>query len=112
MWALLSPSPSFNNCWGAFRDYWLSQSIARQRQIYYTIREQKRRGEYIKENPLFAIQDCNPKPVNWNGKLGIADKMKEEKMVSAKYHGSYGVYTSFEAVLFEMTDIKPLNYVE
>ena len=38
--------------------------------------------------------------------------MKSEKMVSAKYKPSakYGVYTLKEARLFEMTDIKPLNY--
>ena len=35
--------------------------------------------------------------------------IKKEKMVIAKYKGSYGTYTAFEARLFEMTDVKPLN---
>ena len=110
MWDLLAPSPSFKNCWEAFRDYWCSLSLAKQRQIYYTLREQKNRGEYIKENPLFAIQDCNPQPTNWNGRQGINDMIKTEKMVIAKYKDRYGSYTLFEARLFEMTDIKPLNF--
>ena len=109
MWELLTPSPSYNNCWGAFRDYWHRQTPARQRQLYWYLREQKRHGEYIKENPLFAIQDCNPQPVNWNGRSGINKMMKTEKMVSAKYQGKYGTYTVGMAKLFEMTDVKPLN---
>lgn len=109
MWNLLAPSPSFNNCWEAFRDYWHRQSLARQRQLYWYFREAKKRGEYIKENPLFAIQDCNPKPTNWNGREGINNMMKTEKMVIAKYQGSYGTYTAGIAKLFEMTDVKPLN---
>ena len=110
MWKLLSPSPAFSNCWASFRDYWNSLTLARQRQIYWCLREQKRRGEFIKENPLFAIQDCNPQPTNWNGRQGINDMMKKEKMVIAKHQGSYGTYSLGVALLFEMTDIKPLNF--
>lgn len=109
MWDLLAPSPEFKNCWPAFREYWHRQTLARQRQIYYTLREQKKRGEYIKSNPLFAIQDCNPQPTNWNGRQGINEMMKTAKMVIAKYNGSYGTYTAFEAWLFEMTDVKKAN---
>lgn len=109
MWRLLDPPPSFNNCWSAFRNYWYLQTLARQRQLYWYLREQKRRGENIKENPLFAIQDCHPQPTNWNGRQGINELMKTEKMVIAKYGDTYGTYTAFEARLFEMTDIKPLN---
>ena len=109
MWNLLSPSPAFNNCWNSFRAYWNTLTAARQRQIYWFLREQKRHGEFIKENPLFAIQDCNPQPVNWNGRNGINDQMKTQKMVIAKYNGSYGTYTAGVARLFEMTDVKPLN---
>ena len=110
MWNLLTPSPEFNNCWPAFRDYWYRQSLTRQRQIYYTLREQKKRGDYIKGNPLFAIQDCAPQPTNWNGKEGVNQMMKNEKMVIAKYGSSYGTYTALEAKLFDMTDVKPLNF--
>ena len=109
MWNLLSPSPSFNNCKESFLAYWRTLTLAKQHQIYYTLREQKKRGEPIKENPLFAIQDCTPVPTNWNGRPGVNNMIKNTKMVSAKYGEKYGVYTRDEAVIFEMKDVKPLN---
>ena len=36
--------------------------------------------------------------------------MKETKMVRAKHTGSYGIYTLDEARVWQMTDIKPLNF--
>ena len=108
VWALVGTN-AYEDRKGACRSYWNSLSLAKQRQIYYTIREQKRRGEYVKENPLFAIQDCSPQPTNWNGKDGINKMIKSTKMVIAKYGSVYGTYTAFEAKLFEMTDVKPLN---
>jgi len=38
--------------------------------------------------------------------------MKTERMVSTEFKAGarYGVYTKFEADLFEMEDIKPLNF--
>lgn len=109
LWKLLSPRPEFLDREESCRAYWNTLTLARQRQIYYTLREQKRRGEPIKENPRFAIEDCVPVPTNWNGRNGINEKMKTEKMVIAKYKASYGTYTLQEAQLFEMSEIKPLN---
>ena len=109
LWNLLQPRREFQDrkevCW----NYWNTLTLARQRQIYYTLREQKRRGDPIKENPLFAIQDCTPVPTNWNGRPGINDMIKTTKMVSAKFGDKYGVYTAQEAQIFEMKDVKPLN---
>lgn len=113
MWELLAPQGDFNNqaMWNSCRNYWNALSIQRQRQIYYTIREQKKHGEHVKDNPLFALQDCTPVPTNWNGRPGVNEMMKTTKMVIAKYKASskYGTYTLAEAKLFEMTDVKPLN---
>ena len=116
VWALIDPqdevyrsNESYNRCVA----YWNALSLQRQRQIYWALREQKRRGEPFKENPYYVISDCVPIPTNWNGRRGVNDLMKSQtKMVSAKYKASakYGIYTLFEAQLFEMTDIKPLNY--
>ena len=104
--------PEYQNAIGSARCYWDTLTLAKQRQIYWQLREDKRHGIAIKDNPRFAIEDCTPVPTNWNGRQGINEKMKSEKMVSAKYKPSakYGVYTLTEAQLFEMTDIKPLNY--
>ena len=109
MWELLSPDPSFNNVKESFLAYWRTLTLAKQHQIYYTLREQKKNRIPIKEHPLYAIQDCQPRPTNWNGKEGINEMMKTTKMVIAKYAGSYGTYTRQEATIFEMTNVKPLN---
>ena len=110
LWELISPSPSFDNVKESFRSYVRSLKIAKVRQIYWFLREQKRRGEPLKENPLYVVQDCNPQPTNWNGKPGINDLMKQAKMVIAKHDGLYGTYSLEQARLFEMTDVKPLNF--
>lgn len=92
------------------KEFWDSLSINRQRQIYYTLGWKKKRGVPIDEDPLYALKDCHPVPTNWNGRQGINDLMKTEKMVSAKYGEKYGIYTALEAKIFEMTDVKPLNF--
>ena len=101
--------PEYATRIGAARAYWNTLTLARQRQIYYTLGWQKKRGEPIEENPLFAIQDCTPVPTNWNGRVGINDMIKTTKMVSAKYGDKYGIYTAQEAAIFELKEIKPLN---
>ena len=102
--------PEYREWIGSARAYWNTLGLMRQRQIFYTLREQKRRGETIKDNPRFAIEDCVPIPTNWNGRQGINERMKNEKMVIAKYGSSYGSYTLLEAWLFEMTNATAANF--
>ena len=113
VWALLNPQGKYRNrqIWERCIKYWNSLSLQRQRQIYYTLRKQLRRGEELDANPIFCIKDCVPLPENWNGRAGVNDMLKKCKMVSARWPdgGKYGVYTLQEARLFEMKDIKPLN---
>ena len=108
VWALVG-TPAYEDRKSACRNYWNTLTLARQRQIYWFLREQKRRGEYVKENPLFAIQDCIPAPINYNGSRQLDELMKTTKMVIAKYGDSYGTFTALEARIFEMTDVKQLN---
>ena len=110
MWDRLNPRPEFRDRFNAACRYWNTLTIERQRQIYYDIDCRLNRGEEIAPNPLFAIQDATPAPFNWNGQQGIKDMMKKEKMVSARYYDKYGIYTLKEAKIFEMEDIKPLNF--
>ena len=113
LYDILAPvKPEYKDAIGSARAYWNSLTLQRQRQIYWQLREDKRHGVAIKENPRFAIEDCHPVPNNWNGRSGINEMMKSERMVSAKYKASskYGIYTLKEAKLFEMEDIKPLNF--
>ena len=110
VWELLAPSGQYESRKDACRALWNALTLQRQRLIYATLREQKRRGESIDENPYFAINNCHPVPTNWNGKPGVNDLIKSgEKMVIAKYCASYGTYTLREAQLFGMTDLRPLN---
>lgn len=102
--------PKYADSIGNARVYWNGLSLARQRQIYFTLLDMKKKGQYIKENPRFAIEDCTPVPENWNGREGVNMMMKTHFMVRAKYSQTYGVYRAFEAFLFQMTNIKPLNF--
>ena len=107
LWELLSPSSEYADRKQACRGYWNALSLQRQRQIYYTLREQKRKGIPIDPNPYFALYNCNPAPTNLNKTSSVETYLKEgKKLVTAKYGGMYGIYTKAEAELFEMQDIK------
>ena len=84
IWRLLSPSGEYVSRKDACRALWGALSVTKQRQIYWYLREAKKRGEQLDENPYFAINNCNPQPVNWNGRNGINDQMKTQKMVIAQ----------------------------
>ena len=109
LWELLSPNPGFANVKDRCETYWNTLSLQKRRQIYWCLKKMKAEGEPIKEHPLYAIQDCNPRPTNWNGKPGINEMLKKEKMVIAFYDGRYGTFTKKEAELFEMENPRPLN---
>ena len=93
-------------------DVWNGLSLIDQRKLYLYLLYRRWRGIDIYGEPYFIIHNCHPVPFNWNGVAGVNTLMKQGKMVIAKYNGSYGTYTRDEAMVYEMTDIKPLNYVE
>ena len=110
LWALLAPKDEFRDLYPICRRRWEDTLTYRQQQqIYWFLREKKRRKETIYENPLYAITYCYPRPYNWNGKPGIDDQFKREKMVSACYKGDFGIYPKNVADYFEMTHVTPLN---
>ena len=111
LWALLAPKDEFLGLKDICRRRWEEQLTFRQQQrIYWFLREKKRKKEKLYENPLYAITYCYPKPYNWNGKQGLDNQLKKEKMVSAFYNGSFGIYPKNVADYFEMTHITPLNF--
>ena len=109
MWKLLEPAAEFNDLYTLCMKRWNMMSYRSQQQVYWFIREKKRRGETIYKNPLFALTYTRPFPNDWNGKPGIGQMMAQHKMVSACYNGNFGIYTQLEATIFEMTHVKPLN---
>ena len=120
---VLAKRQSFSHMWDllevkeAFRGYrkecmvtWNRLSYRQQQQMYWFLREKKRRGEKMYDNPLYALTYTHPHPFNLNGKAIIQDKLKSEKLVSAFYHGECGIYTPLEATIFDMTHVKPINF--
>ena len=67
-------------------------------------------GEWVKPRLDWTIGDFNPQPTNYNGSTLIDDRMKDTKLVSAKFNGSYGIYSYEEAIAFGMENIKPKNF--
>jgi len=89
---------------------WDSLSLVEQRRLYLYLLYRKWRGEGFYGSPYEIVSNCHPYPTNWNGKPLINRLIKETRMVSAKFDGSYGTYTLDEAKVWNMTDIKPLNF--
>jgi hypothetical protein len=89
---------------------WDSLSLEDQRRLYLYLLYRKWRGLDIYGEPYYIITNCHPAPFNWNGVAGINTLMKQNKLVIAKHNGSYGTYTRDEAKVWQMTDVKPLNF--
>ena len=62
IWQLLNPQGEFKRRRGACERLWQGYSPARQEAIFGIIEGKLRRGEFVNENPYFAIEDNAPKP--------------------------------------------------
>ena len=91
-------------------DTWDRLSLTEQRKLYLYLLYRKWRGIDIYGEPYYVIKNCHPVPFNWNGQPGINELIKSNKVVIAKYNGAFGTYTRDEARVYEMTDVKPLNF--
>ena len=90
---------------------WDALTLTEQRKLYLYLLYRKWRGEPFYGTPYEIICNRHPRPFNWNGRPMLNDLMKSTtKMVSAYFEGSYGIYTLDEALLWQMTDKKPLNF--
>ena len=88
---------------------WDKLTLIEQQRLYLYLLYRKWRGISIYGEPYYIIANCHPVPFNWNGVAGINTLVKQNKMVIAKYNGSYGSYTKDEARIWHMTDVHPLN---
>ena len=88
---------------------WNALTLTEQRRLYLYLLYRKWRGEGFYGTPYEIVTNCHPYPTNWNGRQLINRLMKENKMVSAKYNGTYGTYTADEARVWQMEDVNPLN---
>ena len=109
MWALLNPDEQYRDLFYPCLRVWNKLSYRRQQRMYWYIRKMLRRGERIYDNPLYNLIYITPHPENCNGRRDLDEILKNNRMVSAFYNGSYGIYTLCEATIFEMTHITPFN---
>jgi hypothetical protein len=102
--------PEHKIAWSRYLiETWNRLSLTDQRKLYLYLLYRKWRGEGFYGTPYEIINNCHPYPTNWNGRPLINRLIKETKLVSAKFEGSYGTYTLDEARVWQMTDGKPLN---
>ena len=88
---------------------WNRLSVTEKRRLYLYLLYRMWRGIDIYGEPYYIIKNCHPVPFNWNGQPGVNNLIKTNRVVIAKYQGSFGTYTWDEARVYGMTDIKPLN---
>ena len=89
---------------------WSRLSLDEQRRLYLYLLYRKWRGEGFYGTPYEIVTNCHPYPTNWNGKAMIERLMKESKLVHANYNGTNGIFTADEARIWQMNDVRPLNY--
>ena len=89
---------------------WNRLTLNNQRRLYLYLLYRKWRGEGFYGIPYEIVNNCHPYPTNWNGRPIINRLMKENKLVRAKYQGDFGIYTLDEAKVWEMSEVKPLNF--
>ena len=90
---------------------WYRLSLTEQRRLYLYCLYKKWRGETFYGTPYDIVTNCHPYPYNWNGKNMVNRLMKSStRMVIARFDNAYGTYTLDEAKVWDMTDIKPLNF--
>ena len=100
---LMNPDPRFRDQYVPCMQIWNKWPHRAQQRMYWYIRKMLRRGERIYDNPLYNLIYITPHPENCNGRRDLDEILKNNRMVSAFYNGSYGIYTLCEATIFEMT---------
>ena len=105
IWRLIDPDNHYS--YSTAIKEWYRLSLNEQRKLYLYFLYRKWRGIPVYGTPYDIITGCHPAPFNWDGRLLIDKLLKEGKIVSAKYKGSYGLYTRDEARVWQMTDISP-----
>ena len=89
---------------------WNQLTLTEQRKLYLYILYRKWRGLDIFGEPYAIVKNCHPVPFNWNGSSMVNTLIKSNtRLVCAKYKGEFGMYTRDEAILYEMTNPRPIN---
>lgn len=105
IWRLIDPDNHYS--YSTAIKEWYRLSLVEQRKLYLYLLYRKWRGIPVYGTPYDIITGCHPAPFNWDGRLLIDKLLKEGKIVSAKFNGSYGLYTRDEARVWQMEDVHP-----
>ena len=89
---------------------WSRLTLEEQRRLYLYLLYRKWQGIAPYGTPYEMVTGCHPCPTNWNGKPMLNRLMKESKLVRAKYDGAFGIYTADEARVWQMSEVKALNF--
>jgi hypothetical protein len=105
IWQLLAPQGEFCRRMGACRRLWDSFDLEKQRAIYRTIRDKLAAGEFVSENPYYAIYDNAYPP-----------RKKQQRVMSyADYYAKYGTTEErdgWKMVKPEKAGDPPVHYVK
>jgi len=105
VWKIIDPENKY--AYSTAINAWYRLSLTDQRRLYLYLLYRKWRGEGFYGTPYEIISYCHPYPTNWDGRLLLDSLLKEGKIVSAKFNGSYGLYTRDEARVWQMEDVQP-----
>ena len=78
LWLILQPKAEYNNRERACRREWEKLTLDKQREVYRRIRDKRRAGEFVNENPLFALMDNLNPPAP-----------RQEVMTYGEYYATY-----------------------
>ena len=104
--------PDHKIAWSRYLiETWNRLTLEEQRRLYLYCLYRKWRGEGFFNTPQEIILLCHPYPTNWNGRPFINRLMKDgTRLVRARHNGDLGTFTLDEARVWQMTDVKPLNF--
>ena len=110
IWTLLAPFGEFKRRRLACMALWESYSPAKQQGIYARIQGKKQRGEFVHENPYFAIEDNSREPAMQHRPLAEPTNYfgkplsRSTNYYVAWYNGEKGLYTAHDVQAFNMSN--------
>lgn len=109
LWKIIDPDNRFS--YKTAINEWYRLSLTEQRRMYLYLLYKKWVGDKFYNSPYEIITNCHPYPTNWNGRPFINRLMKDGTyLVRAVHNGEKGTFTLDEARVWQMKDIKPLNF--
>ena len=101
IWQLLNPQGEFKRRRRACERLWQGYEAARQEKIYSVIKGKLERGEFVNQNPYFAIEDN-----------AQACKTRQQTLTFAQYYAKYGTTAETDGWKMENPTGQQVIYVK